>query len=141
LKLEGGGVNLQPFRDAQPQLPAIRAAFEDAQTHVDAINRDEILPFVDENIGQLVDIVDQATPAIALAEEYLPTILSILGDGGERTYALLFQNNAEIRATGGNPGAGAIMTINDGKVELREDEDVLRYAVNGRTGWHPQTID
>lgn len=141
LSVEGGGINLQPFRDIQPKLPAIKAAFSEAKAHVDTIDRDAILPFVDENIGQLIDIVDQAEPLLANIEKYLPDILSILGDGGERTYALLFQNNAESRATGGNPGAGAIMTIADGKVEMREDREVLRYYMAGRSGSSPQKIE
>ncbi|WP_417554575.1 DUF4012 domain-containing protein [Microbacterium sp.] len=132
LKVEGGGINLQPFRDIQPKLPQIKAAFDEAKTHVDKIDRKAILPFVDQNIGQLVDIVDKATPAIETVEKYLPDILAVMGDGGERTYALLFQNNAESRATGGNPGAGAILTVKDGHIAMREDRDVLRYYLAGR---------
>lgn len=141
LSVEGGGVNLQPLRDIQPKLATVKAAFGDAKSHVDKIDRDALLPFVDENIGQLIDVVDQAQPLLTNIEKYLPDILSILGDGGERTYALLFQNNAESRATGGNPGAGAIMTISDGKVEMREDRDVLRYYLAGRNGSSPQPIE
>ncbi|WP_193598129.1 DUF4012 domain-containing protein [Microbacterium sp. YJN-G] len=141
LRVEGGGINLQPFRDIQPKLPPIKAAFGEAKAHVDTIDRDAILPFVDENIGQLIDIIDQTTPLLTTVEKYLPDILSILGDGGERTYALLFQNNAESRATGGNPGAGAIMTITDGKVEMREDREVLRYYMAGQKGYSPQEIE
>jgi hypothetical protein len=141
LKVEGGGINLQPFRDLQPKLPQIKAAFDEAKTHVDRIDRKAILPFVDKNIGQLVDIVDQATPAVETIEKYLPDILAVLGDGGERTYALLFQNNAESRATGGNPGAGAIMTVSDGRITMREDRDVLRYFIAGRTNAHQQKIE
>ncbi len=139
LKLEGGGFNLQPFRDAQTELPALTAAFADAKTHVDKIDRSAILPFVDDSIGQLVDIVDQATPSIALAQKYLPTLLTVLGGDGPRDYAILFQNNAEIRATGGNPGTAAILHVDNGKIEMREDWEVMQYAWLGynNTGMPP----
>lgn len=141
LTVAGGGINLQPFRDMQPLLPALREAFDGAKKHVDEIDRDAILPFVDENIGQLVDIVDQAVPALGMAEKYLPNALSILADGGERTYAILFQNNAESRSTGGNPGAAAILTISNGAVEMRTDRDVARFLLGGRSGDYPQKIE
>lgn len=131
LKLDGGGFNLAPFRDAQKQLPALIDAFAEAKKQVDTIDRAAILPVVDENISQLVDIVDEATPALATVQKYLPTILSIMGADGPRDYALLFQNNAEMRATGGNPGTSAILHVDDGKIEMRHDEAVAAYAWAG----------
>ncbi|MFD5224614.1 DUF4012 domain-containing protein [Microbacterium sp. NPDC058342] len=139
-KVEGGGINLEPFRVAQPQLPALRGVFDEAKSHIDRIDLDAIHPFVKENIGQLVDVVDQATPAIAFAEKNLPMLLAVLGDDGPRNYALLFQNNAEIRATGGNPGAGAVLHVENGKVRMRTDAAALRFVTEGPRGWHPQSL-
>ncbi len=45
------------------------------------------------------------------AVRLLPTML---GMEGKRDYLVLFQNNAEIRATGGIPGAFATMSANHG---------------------------
>ncbi|MFY9712631.1 MAG: DUF4012 domain-containing protein [Microbacterium sp.] len=140
LKVEGGGVNLEPFRAAALVLPTLREAFAEAKSHIDRIDRDEILPYVEENIGQIIDIVDDAAPALAFAEKNLPRLLSVLGGDGPRSYVLLFQNNAEIRATGGNPGSSAILTVNNGKVEMRQDADALRFAAEGPSGNHPQVI-
>nr|WP_244633559.1 DUF4012 domain-containing protein [Aeromicrobium sp. CFBP 8757] len=39
---------------------------------------------------------------------------------GKHRYLLIFQNNAEIRATGGLPGAYAVLDVNDGKISLGE---------------------
>lgn len=134
LKLDGGGFNLDPLRAAGPMLPAINAAFADAKSHIDTIDTDAILPFVNENISQLVDIVDQATPALAVVEKYLPTILTLLGGDGPRDYAVLFQNNAEIRATGGNPGTSAILHVDNGQISMRDDWEVLAFAARGYAG-------
>lgn len=139
-KVEGGGINLEPFRAAQPQLPALRAVFDEAKTHIDRIDLDAVHPLVRDNIGQLVDIVDEATPAIAFAEENLPLVLSVLGGDGPRSYALIFQNNAEIRATGGNPAAGAVLTVADGKVTMREDPAALAFVAAGPRGYFPQHL-
>ncbi len=140
-KVEGGGINLEPFRAAMPQIPALRAAFDEAKSHVDKIDRAEIHPLVEENIGQLVDIIDEATPALAFAEEQLPIVIGVLGGDGPRNYALLFQNNAEIRATGGNPGAGAVLKVDNGKVTMRDDPAALSFMASGPRGYYPQSLD
>ena len=41
------------------------------------------------------------------------------GADGPRDYLLVFQNNAEIRATGGLPGSWARLHAEDGKLEHR----------------------
>ncbi len=129
-----GGIDLQPFREVVPLLPALNETFVKAQSHLDKIDRDAILPFVEENIGQVIDMVAEATPLIEVGNKYLPTILPMLGDGGTRNYAVMFQNNAEIRSTGGNPGNAAILSITDGKVTMREDWAVVSFAALGYGG-------
>lgn len=139
-KVEGGGINLEPFRAAQPKLPALRDVFDEAKSHVDRIDLDAVHPYVRENVQQLVDVVDDSTPMIAFAEENLPLVLSVLGGDGPRAYAMLFQNLAETRATGGNPAAGAVLVVDNGKVTMREDTDALRFISEGPKALHPQSL-
>lgn len=138
--VEGGGINLEPFRTAEPKLPALSAVFDEAKSHIDRIDMDAIHPFIASNISQIVDIVDEAAPALAFAKKNLPMVLSMLGGDEPRSYALLFQNNAEIRATGGNPAAGAVLTVDDGKVTMREDEAALNFIAAGPKGLYPQHL-
>jgi hypothetical protein len=51
----------------------------------------------------------------AMAAELMPPML---GADGPRTYALVTQNNAEIRSTGGIPGAVAIIRANKGALTI-----------------------
>ena len=44
----------------------------------------------------------------------------MVGADGPRDYLLVFQNNAEIRATGGLPGAWARVHAQDGKLTIVE---------------------
>lgn len=135
LKVEGGGINLDPFRGAIDILPAVNAAFVDAEAHVASIDRAELLPVVDDAIGQLLDVMDEAGPALGMVEKYLPTLLQLAGADGPRTYIVLFQNNAEIRATGGNAATSAIVSVDNGKIEMREDEQSDYFHLAGVKGW------
>ncbi len=51
-----------------------------------------------------------------------------LGGDGPRNYLLVFQNNAEIRATGGIPGSWAELHADDGKLEI------VRQGTGGEFG-------
>lgn len=116
LTLDGGGIDLEPFRQVQSSIPEIAAAFADAQSIVAPIDTATLLPEVSASISDILTFIDVATPALGVAETYLPTLLDMAGSGGTKTYLLIFQNNAEIRATGGNPAASMIVTLTDGKL-------------------------
>jgi hypothetical protein len=134
LSVEGGGINLDPFKGAIDVLPAINSAFADAEAQVAPIDRSALIPVVDEAIGELLDVMDQAGPALETVEKYLPTILQLAGADSPKTYIVLFQNNAEIRATGGNAANSSIMRVDNGGIEMLEGDDPNNYANAGYYG-------
>lgn len=134
LAIEGGGINLEPFRQAQGALPEITAAFEDAKAVTDGIDREGLLPVITDPLDQVAELVDQAAPSLALVQKYLPSLLSAAGADGPRTYLVLFQNNAEIRATGGNPAASSVLVVDNGRMELKEQSDSMAFYAEGLAG-------
>lgn len=135
IRFEGGGFNLDAVRGALASLPSIDAAFSAAQQKVDGINRSELLPVVDDAIGQVLDVINDTGPLVHDATEMLPTALQMLGDSEPRTYYAIFQNNAEIRATGGNPAAAVLLHVEDGKVTMTgqtNSTDLAQWGVGGR---------
>lgn len=134
LTVEGGGINLEPFRQVQGSIPEIASAFADAQALVAPIDRASLLPEVGEPIADILDVIGDAAPALAVAEKYLPTLLNIAGSGGTKTYLLVFQNNAEIRATGGNPASSMIVTMTDGKLGYADQATSATFYEAGTQG-------
>lgn len=134
LAVEGGGINLEPFRQAQGALPEITSAFADAKVVTDGIDRDGLLPIITEPLDQVAQIVDQAAPSLAIVQKYLPSLLGAAGADGPRTYLVLFQNNAEIRATGGNPAASSVLVVDNGRMELKEQADSMAFYAAGLAG-------
>ena len=118
IRFEGGGFNLEPFRAALASLPAVDAAFVEAQAKVSAIDRDELLPIVDNAVGQVIEVIEQSAPLAHTATAVLPTALTMMGDQGPRLYLVLFQNNAEIRATGGSAAASVYIRVDGGRITL-----------------------
>jgi hypothetical protein len=63
---------------------------------------------------------------------HFPAILKLLGDRYPHRYLILFQNNNEIRPSGGFIGSYAILDINDGYIERLTTHDV--YDIDGSYG-------
>jgi hypothetical protein len=134
LKVEGGGINLAPFQQAQQTLPQIKGVLASAQAKVSGIDRGALLPVVDDAVGQLITVVDQAGPMLDTVEKVLPIALRMAGSEGPRNYLVVFQNNAEIRATGGNAATSTLIHAENGKIEKVEDESVEDFYKAGVTG-------
>ena len=127
VSVKGGGVDLEPVEAAQSSLPEIKTAFADAKTTLDGVDRTKILPVVDNAIGSLFDIMDEAGPVLTQVEHYLPTFLKVAGADEKRTYMLVFQNNAEARAAGGLPAATAIVDVDNGHLKLEEQTSTFSF--------------
>ena len=132
IKLSGGGIDLAPFQTAMKDLPTLNAAFAEAQQKVAGIDRKALLPVVDNAIGQLLTVIDQAAPTLKAVQTVMPTMLKIAGSDGPRTYLIVFQNNAEIRATGGNPAASMVLMVNNGRVRMLDQASSATFYAAGR---------
>ncbi|WES62918.1 DUF4012 domain-containing protein [Microbacter sp. GSS18] len=127
IRFSDGGFNLEPFKAVVDVLPGIDAAFAQARNQVAGIDRSSLLPIVDDAVGEVVDVIDETAPLVHTATGVLPTALDILGDDGSRTYFVMFQNNAEIRATGGNPAASMLINVDKGRVTMGEQSSSTTF--------------
>jgi hypothetical protein len=134
ITVEGGGINLEPFVQAQSSIPAISAAFTAAEAEVAPIDRDELLPEVVEPIDDILSVIQQAAPTLDVVNRYMPTLLNMAGAGGTKTYLVIFQNNAEIRATGGNPAASMILTMTNGVLGYADQASSMTFYEAGAAG-------
>jgi hypothetical protein len=80
-------------------------------------------------------IVQENLPALRAGleefNEFTDFLLSILGHGSLKRYLFVFQNNAELRPTGGFVGSFALMTFNDGIMKELEVPGGGSYDLNG----------
>jgi hypothetical protein len=59
----------------------------------------------------------------------LQVMPGMLGRSGLRSHLLVFQNNAEVRSTGGLPGAFAVLKAQDGRLELTDQKSAVEIGV------------
>ncbi|MGZ8176985.1 DUF4012 domain-containing protein [Williamsia sp. SKLECPSW1] len=117
--VDRGRVDLSALNSARPSVTAALDAVTTVRREVQSIGSDtwssEVNSAVREFRAKLNDLRGQLTSADR-ATRLLPTML---GSDGPRTIAVVVQNPAEARATGGLPGALFVLTADDGRVQQR----------------------
>ncbi len=79
-----------------------------------------------KNLEVLKSFIMGASIAVRDGKDALRLTPSALGLGGAKNYLLLFQNDKEIRATGGFMTAFATLTIKNGQVSATTSDDIYR---------------
>jgi len=86
-------------------------------------------------IEQMHAVSDGAVTALTEYRPVLEELPAIAGGRGERRkYLVLFQNDAELRPTGGFLTAFAVINVENGKVEAEKSDDIYELDKKIRTG-------
>jgi len=117
-----GRIDLQPIIDLQEPVRAASAAFQQADQmiateHLDSA--DLIGPLADAR-DKFTGLLDEAAPLVTAVDKASQLLPAMLGVDGPREILLLFQNNAELRSTGGIPGALALLRTEGGAFQLAQ---------------------
>ncbi|MDZ4221816.1 MAG: DUF4012 domain-containing protein [Patescibacteria group bacterium] len=93
-------------------LPHLTAA----QASLTSINPGSVPPEFRDKFAAAASSLPRVNAAVSDSISLSKTLLSLLGGEGPRRYAVLFQNNNELRPAGGLIGSLAFVDIEDGKV-------------------------
>ncbi|MFP3786869.1 DUF4012 domain-containing protein, partial [Burkholderia sp. SIMBA_024] len=74
------------------------------------------------------DAVSGVDDTLGTLSPILKVLPAALGEGTPRTYLLMFQGNSELRASGGNPAALALVTATEGRIELTTQATSVQFA-------------
>ncbi|MGN6743136.1 MAG: DUF4012 domain-containing protein, partial [Amnibacterium sp.] len=118
LKPKDGALDIAPLKKLTPAVASLDDALRAADASTTAIDTKDVLPQLRQPIASLQAILQKAMPVTAELRKVMPVLYPALGGEGTRHYMLIFQNNAEERASGGNPAAMAMLDVNDGHIKL-----------------------
>lgn len=125
------GVNLQPIIDAVEPLKKANASFQQQVRDYDALSTPSISMIrsaYNKGETQLNDLADRVN-ALSNTFQILPTLL---GDGQQRTYAVMAMTPSEMRSSGGLIGSVGDLTTSNGTVHIgdfRSNGDYLPYGI------------
>lgn len=138
-KISAGLAALDATKDPMMKLRLVRSTLQDSLPQLLTASR---------AIGKVADdaVPERFRPQIAAAKRDLPklaetvtnasavaeTLESILGKDGPKRYLVVFQNNSELRPTGGFIGSFALIDVNDGKVKTMDIPGGGSYDLKGQ---------
>lgn len=126
-----GAFDLDSVQAVAAPLSDAAAAVATSDDEAAAIPTDNVLPPVRDGVAKLQSALGLAHEGLAAIDRAAKLLPSMLGDEKPRRYFLLFQNPAELRATGGIASAGALILADGGKLDLIQQvssEDFPHYA-------------
>jgi hypothetical protein len=115
-----GAIDLAPLSKVQLIVTRAQNAFDAAAASVGRIDTAGTLGPVADAVDHLRTMLATAKPAVDAVGNSARLLPGMLGADGPRTYLLLAQNPAELRATGGLVGALALIRADHGKISLGE---------------------
>jgi hypothetical protein len=84
-----------------------------------------------ERLQTIVDELHTLRTTADYGDKVLDMVPAALGANGPRHYLVAFQNNAEMRTTGGIPGSFALLQANKGKLEMLDTGTGARFQRSG----------
>jgi len=111
---------------AQP-VGAGSRAFATARERLGQVDPDDLIGPVRRPYQDFLRVVEDGADALGVADKAVRLLPSMLGEQDGRRYLLIFQNNAEIRATGGIPGAVSLVDARDGKIRLSRQATAVEF--------------
>ncbi len=134
----GGGTTEEKIAKLVETLDKVAPELDKVAVKVDAVEKE--LQTVDpnrypetfrnvkvrENLEEAKTLVILADQLLTEARPMIKKLPKLLGVGGEAKYMILFQNDKEIRPTGGFITAYAVFRVNNGKISLEAANDIYK---------------
>lgn len=127
-----GRIDLALMDRIAPDVAEAGGAFDRAAALVEGLDSSGYAGPVRARFDEYVDVVTVADRTLASADTALDVLPGMLGADGPRDYLLLFENNAEVRATGGMPGSWAQLHADGGRLSLVRQGSAGDFPVKPR---------
>lgn len=112
-----------------PQIDTIADSLTQVQREIDGIDPNHYPEIFfwkkpKAQLSQLRDITDQGVEIVNQARPLIKVLPSLLGESEQKKYLIIFQNDKELRPTGGFITAYSVMNIDKGKLTIERSDDI-----------------
>ncbi|RII92129.1 DUF4012 domain-containing protein [Clavibacter californiensis] len=129
-----GRIDLDGIRSLGQTVQTASDGLAGARAELDTIDRDSLWAQVADDVDRMDDTLTSTEDTASTFREVTGVLPDLLGADGARNYLLMFQNNAEVRSTGGNPAALVLLTVEDGTVRIAKQASSNDFPRNVRQG-------
>ncbi|MTK04083.1 DUF4012 domain-containing protein [Micromonospora sp. CP22] len=113
-----GRLDLTGLRAVADELVAVHDTVQQTRARLVEVPDDRLVGQVRQALADLRGEIDRLAAMTSAANKASKLLPPLLGVDGARTYLLVSQNSAELRATGGMFGAYAVIEANKGRVKM-----------------------
>ncbi|ALV44563.1 hypothetical protein MB46_02555 [Arthrobacter alpinus] len=117
-----GAVGLEAISSASPSVVAAANTVQLSYDRLAGIDTSKLLPQIAEPLASAQQQLGDLRSTLNVASSTVQLLPAMLGGSDARNYLLLIQNSAEVRATGGIPGALAVLRTEKGKIQLTSQD-------------------
>ena len=122
LRQADGSINLAPLEQVGPTLSKATTVLNSVLAQIRHLPSSTLVGAVDKARGEVIDQLSPLIKTISSANLAVQTMPTLLGAHGKQSYMITFQNEAELRGTGGLAGAFAIVSADNGKISFDQFE-------------------
>ncbi len=119
---------IETLSKVAPQMDRVAKGLDQSRTEIDKIQAWRYPDFLPGKPGSkltsIKNSLDQIDSVLVDAKPLLGVLPEIMGENGEKKYLVLFQNDKELRATGGFITAYAVFRINKGTIASEGSQDI-----------------
>ncbi|MFU8851205.1 DUF4012 domain-containing protein [Micromonospora sp. SL1-18] len=115
-----GGLDLARLRAVSAEVSAADRAVHETGERLRAVPAGHLVGQVRDALTGLRTELDRLAGLTAAADQGARLLPPLLGADGPRRYLLISQNPAELRATGGMFGAYAVLTAENGRIQMTQ---------------------
>lgn len=130
-RADDGKVALAPLVRARPDVDRAATTLARAHRAAGRVDTSGLVTPVADAVRTFQVAIAAASEQASTADRVVRLAPSMLGADGPRHYLVLFQNNAELRAGGGIPGAVAELDVRDGAVSLGRQASTADFPQRG----------
>ena len=123
-----------------PRIDDISNDLQKVRTEIDAVDPNHYPNFwvgakAKSGLSKLKTLTDQGTTFISEAKPLIKILPTLLGDPTEKKYLVLFQNDKELRPTGGFLTAYAIFRLDHGVIHVDNSSDIYEIdnTISGKS--------
>ncbi|MDZ7798322.1 MAG: DUF4012 domain-containing protein [Patescibacteria group bacterium] len=111
-------------------IKRINLLFNDLKGHLNKVDADSLPPEYREEVKRVQNILPEFDGYISKMNKVFNIASGFLAPEGQKEYLFLFQNNSEIRPTGGFIGSLALVNVNRGQIKILEVPPRGPYEIN-----------
>lgn len=114
----GGKMDVTALQSLSGLLDQIVAGTDAADKRMAALDQDALLDEVRSGVQQVDTALTEIRTVAEPAGDVVALLPDALGASGPRNYLVMFQGNAEVRASGGGPGSFILLRVDNGALSI-----------------------